>query len=191
MAVKDSYSKARATKSSKEFSAGNGSNLSKRQQNKIKKTILKSPVLVISILFLIVGAVGGFFAFKFLSPFEMKGFKVNGVVSAENDYVIIDMSNLKEQYMLANTDAEMEDFYASISIEDLGFECKFFGVDMSKTVTKKYCYREDISHETQEVSEIDLETPGVYYIEYTSSHFAFKNKTLIRTIIVTGVENDG
>lgn len=191
MAVKDSYSKARATKSSKEFSSNKGSNLSKRQQNKVKKTILKSPVLIVSLLFLIIGVAGGFYAFKFLSPFEMKGYKVNGVACAENDYVVIEMQELKDDYFAKNSQAEMEDFYASISIEDLGFECKFFGVDMSNTVKTKCYYREDISHSAVETDKIDIETPGVYYIEYTSSHFAFKNKTLIRTIIVTGVENDG
>ena len=191
MAVKDSYSKARATKKSAEISAGKGSNLSKKEQKKVAKTIKKSPILIVAVVFLLIGLVGGFFAFKFLSPFEMLGFKVNGNLALENDYIIVEMSELKDEYFKQNPTAEMEEFYASVSIEDLGFECKFFGVDMSKSVTQKYYYREDVSHETVEVSEIDIETPGVYYIEYKSSHFAFKNKTLIRTIIVTGVENDG
>lgn len=191
MAVKDSYSKAIATKKSTEFSAANGSNLSKRQQNKVKKTILKSPVLIVSVLFLIIGVVGGFFAFKFLSPFEMKGYKVNGKLCTENDYVVVEMQELKNEFFKQNPTLKMEDFYASITIEDLGFECKFFGVDVSKTVTQKCYYREDISHKTEQVDAVNLEVPGVYYIEYVSSHFAFKNKTLIRTIIVTGVENDG
>ena len=189
MAVKDSYSRARATKKTSSVKVTN--NLSKREQKKVVKSFKNSPILIIAVLFLIVGAIGGFFAFKMLSPFEMNTFTINGVASAENDYVIVDVSSIKEEYLKTNSEATMSEIYASILLKDNLVECKFFGKDISDTVSIKYYYREDISHNTVETTNVDVETAGVYYIEYTSFHFAFKNKTLIRTIIITGVENDG
>lgn len=188
MSVKDSYSRARATKKS---SSVKSATISKRSQKKAINTIKKSPTLIIAVLFLIIGIAGGFFAYNALSAYEMNNFLVNGVVGNEVDYVIIDMSVIKEDVLQTNADATMEDVYSSISLEDKSVTCKFFGIDLTETISTKYYYREDISHNTQEVTKIDVTTAGVYYIEYTSSHFAFKNKTLIRTIVVTEVENDG
>lgn len=190
MAVEDRWAAARAAKERKRLDASN-INLSKRQKNKAIKTVKKSPVLIVIALALIIGLLGGFFSFMLLSPFEMKDYMVNGIKSSEKDYVVVDMQDIKEDYLIAKPDASMEEIYASVTLKDEGYDCKFFGIDVSDTVTKKYYYREDISHDQEEVTDIDIQTAGVYYIEYTSSHFAFKNKVLIRTIIVTGVENDG
>lgn len=121
----------------------------------------------------------------------MSAYSVNGVASAEVDYIVIDMSAIKESYLLENPNAEMEEVYSSVKLNDGGFVCKFFGIDISDKVTTTYYYREDISHDWSKVNGIDVTTAGVYYIEYKSNHFAFENSTLIRTIIVTGVENDG
>ena len=187
MSVKDKYSKSRATKKSSSI----GVNISAKQQKKVAKTIKKSPLLTLAIIFLIVGAVGGFFAYKTLSLFAMNTFTINGVASAENDYVIVDLMEIKSSYLQANPTAKMEDVYASITLHDNSVNCKFFGMDKTDTITIKYFYREDISHDAKQVEGIDVKTPGVYYVEYTSSFFAFKNSTLIRTIIVTEVENDG
>lgn len=188
MAIKDEYSRARATKKSTTIKT---TTISKRNQKKAISTIKKSPILIIAVLFLIIGAAGGFFAYNALSSFEMNNFLVNGVESAETDYVIVDVSAIKEEFLKTKADASMGEIYSSIVLEDKSVTCKFFGIDVSNTVTYKYYYREDISHNTNEVKDIDVTTAGVYYIEYTSSFFAFKNKTLIRTIIVTEVENDG
>ena len=190
MAVEDRWAAARAAKERKRLETKD-INISKRQKNKAIKTVKKSPILIVIIVALIIGLVGGYFAFTFLSPFDMKDFSVNGVVSHEKDYVIVDMLDIKEDYLALHPDSSMADIYSSIQLKDEGYECKFFGIDVSDSVAKKYYYREDISHDTTEVDGIDVETAGVYYIEYRSSHFAFKNKVLIRTIIVTEVENDG
>lgn len=190
MAVDDRWAAARAAKERKRLDTSN-INISKRQKNKAIKTVKKSPVLIVIAIALIIGLLGGFFSFMLLSPFEMNDFMVNGVASSEKDYVIVDMLDIKGDYLVENPDASMEEIYSSVKLKDEGFECKFFGIDVSDTVTKKYYYREDISHDQEEVADIDIQTAGVYYIEYTSSHFAFKNKVLIRTIIVTEVENDG
>ena len=188
MAIKDEYSRARATKKSTTIKT---TTISKRNQKKAISTIKKSPILIIAVLFLIIGAAGGFFAYKMLSGFEMNAFLVNNVASAEADYVIVDISEIKEEVLETNADATLEEIYASISLEDKSVNCKFFGIDVGNTVSTKYYYREDISHDTQVIDKIDVTVAGVYYIEYTSSFFAFKNKTLIRTIIITEVENDG
>lgn len=189
MAVEDRWAAARAAKEKKRLETN--VSLSKREKKKAVNAVKKSPVLIVVVFALILGAVGGFFGFTYLSPFEMNGYKVNGVSSTEKDYVIVDMLDIKNDYMITHSGASMDDMYASIKLEDGGFDCKFFGIDISDTVTTKYYYREDISHDSVETDKIDVETSGVYYIEYTSSHFAFKNKKLIRTIIVTEVENDG
>jgi hypothetical protein len=189
----DRWAGARAAKERKRLESN--VSLSKREEKKVVNTVKKSPVLIIVVVSLILGLVGGFLAFTFLSSFEMNVFSVNGINSLENDYVVVEMNTLKNDYfaitIFAENEDKMEKFYNSINLKDGGFECKFFGVDISDTVSTKYYFREDISHDYNEVESIDVKTPGVYYIEYKSSHFAFKNKTLIRTIIVTGVEVDG
>jgi len=188
MAVKDSYSRARATKKTTSI---NNTTVSKRNQKKVLTTIKKSPILIVAVLFLIIGIAGGFFAYKSLSFFEMNTYLVNGVASEEIDYIIVDVSTIKEEALNTNANVTMDQIYSSINLEDKHVKCKFFGVDVSDSVSTKYYYREDISHDVKEVNSIDVTTAGVYYIEYTSNFFAFKNKTLIRTIIVTEVENDG
>ncbi len=190
MAVKDSYSRARATKKKASASFARGT-MTASEKRQAEAKIKKSPILIVVILSLILGALSGFFAFKYLSPFNMNAYYVNGVASSETDYVVIDMSAIKEDYLKENPDADMEEIFNSITLKDDGFVCKFFGVDVSKSVTTTYYYREDISHDWSKVDGIDITTAGVYYIEYKSSHFAFKHSTLIRTIIVTEVENDG
>ena len=188
MVVKDSYSCARATKKSTSISS---SAPSKKSTKKAINAFKKSPILIVAVLFFIIGVAGGFFAFKALSPFELNNYLVNGKISAETDYVIIDISAIKEEFLATKADATMEEIYASINLKDELVTCKFFGADIGDTISTKYYYREDISHNTKEVTGIDVQTAGVYYIEYTSNHFAHKNTTLIRTIIVTEVENDG
>lgn len=190
MAVEDRWAAARAAKEKKRLEAGN-INISKRQQRKAVNTVKKSPVLIVIVIALILGLIGGFFAFTFLSSFEMNNYLVNGVASSEKDYVVVDMLDIKDDYFAEHPDGHMETMFNTIELKDEGFECKFFGIDVSDSVSTKYYYREDISHDQEEVAKIDVTTPGVYYIEYKSSHFAFKNKTLIRTIIITEVENDG
>lgn len=188
--AEDRWAAARAAKERKRLDTSN-INISKRQKNKAIKSVKKSPILIVMIISLIIGIVGGFFAFTYLSPFEMNEYKVNGLASVEKDYVIIDMLDIKEKYLEEHPSASMEEVYSSVNLKDEGFTCKFFGIDVSDGVTTKYYYREDISHDHKEVAGIDLQTAGVYYIEYTSNHFAFKDKVLIRTIIVTEVEQDG
>ena len=127
----------------------------------------------------------------------MNAYNVNGVASTEVDYVYVDMSAHKEQ--LKEEDKKKEhpvgvttgQVYSTMKLEDAGVTAKFLGFDITDTVTVKYYYREDISHDMVQVSAVDVQVAGVYYIEYTSSHFAFKNIKLIRTVVITEVEVDG
>ena len=189
MAVKDGYTKARAVK--KSTSQTRNININNKEKNQFKKQVKRQPIIVVILIALIVGALGGYFAYAILSPFELSAYTVNGVASDENDYIIIDMSQIKENILNKNPDTTDDEIFVSVVLNDEGVVCKFFGKDVSDTVKVEYFYREDISHDVATTDKIDVSVAGVYYIKYTSSHFAFKNTTLIRTIIVTGVENDG
>jgi len=182
------YSNARAGKTRKKIET---TEISKSDRKKIQKVFKKSSLLLVSFLFLVIGLVGGYFAFSYLSHFEMDSFTINGNASEEVDFVTIDVSQIKEELEKDGKSVTIESLFSSIEIEDKGVKCSAFGVDLSNTISKQYFYREDISFDAVEVEEIDLQTAGVYYVEYTSSHFLYKTKKLIRTIIVTGVEIDG
>ena len=190
------YEQARAVKQSsrRDFDMGSINSSSAR---KGYKKVKKSPILLIITIFLILGAVGGFFLARSTCEFYMNDYKVKGVTSAEVDYVYVDMSSHKEQLIEIDKASDHPvgvttgQVYSTMTLEDGGVTAKFFGTDISDSVSVKYYYREDISQDMIEVSSIDVKTAGVYYIEYTSSHFAYKNIKLIRTIVVTEVEVDG
>ena len=163
----------------------------KKSKKQIKKA-LRYPAALIVAAFLIVGAVAGYFVATKTTYFTLLPYKVDGVISEEGDYVCVDLSEkraaLEEQGKKADTAKEIAD---ELKIEDDGYEIKFLGSSVADTVSKKLLYREDLSEDAREVDEIDFSKAGTYYIEYTSSHFAFKNLKLIRTIFVTGVEENG
>lgn len=187
------YDKARAYKSSSvnksDIDAGS---FNTRKTKKYAKKIWKSPLLLIIAITTIVGLVGGFFLTKFTSKFEMNKFYVAGVEVGEVDYVEVDVSAHKEALeQTAGGSVTTEQVYATLGLTDKGVTIKFLGMDISNTLQTRYLYREDITHDVQEVDKIDVSVAGVYYIEYTSSHFAYKKVSLVRTIIVTGVEVDG
>lgn len=193
MAVDERYKKARATRDDNSRDSDYSGYVSNRNKKKIFNKIKKSALLIIIAVTLVVGIVGGFFLTKYTSNFEMLAYKVNGVQSEELDYVVVDVSQIRESLESSSgvQNTTMEQIYNAVSLEDGGVSCKFLGMDISKTITKTYYYREDISYPATEVKGIDVSVPGVYYISYSSSHFAFKKTTLIRTIVVTGVEIDG
>ena len=161
------------------------------------KKVKKSPILIVIVVFLVLGAVAGFFIAKNSCVFYMNDYFVNDVVASEVDYVYVDMSVHKQQLIEADKKTAIpvgvttEQVYSTMKLKDCGVTAKFLGVDITDSVKVKYYYREDISHNMVEVSAVDVKTAGVYYIEYTSSHFAYKDIKLIRTIIVTEVEVDG
>lgn len=178
------YNDARAVKQTKS-SAASEVTVDKKTIKKIKK----SPILIVAILFLAIGAVAGFFAAKNLTYFRFASFSVNGVKAEENDYVEIDVTELKATLSAAGKPNEFADMNALIKSD--GVEISFFGASLKDKVKRVLYYREDKSHDVVAADNIDLEKAGIYYEEYTVDHFAFKNSKLIRTIVVTGVENNG
>ena len=185
------YEQARAVKKSNRSEAN--VNIKSSSVKRGYKKIKKSPLLIVIAVFLCLGIVAGFFVSRETCSFYMNDYKVNGVSSVEADYVYVDMTMHKQQ-LIASLGAEsftMGQVYSTLDLKDGGVTAKFLGMDISDSVTVKYYYREDISHEMVAVSSIDVQTAGVYYIEYTTSHFAYKNVKLIRTIIITEVEVDG
>ena len=193
----DSYNKSRAVKKQQETKSIDTDVLSKRQKRKIKTKIKNSTILLIVAITLVIGVATGFLLQKFTSSFVMNNFYVNGVVSEEKDYVFIDLTQVKEK--LENTKAlsgddtpvTITEVSSSVKLEDEGASLKFFGINKNKAIKTRILYREDISHDVVEVSKIDLNVAGVYYIEYSTTHFSYKNVKLIRTVVVTGVEIDG
>lgn len=171
-----------------------GSN--KKVNSEMKKNIeksLKSPIVIILVISLVVGIISGFFIGKITTKFEMTNLVFNGT-EIDGDYLSIELNSIKEELESQNESGEIvteEQIKNAIKIENEGVIIRFFGKDLSNTVTKEYYYREDMSHDVQKVDEINYLKVGTYYVTYTSSHFAFKRYKLIRTIVITGAEIDG
>ncbi len=171
-----------------------GSN--KKVNSEMKKNIeksLKSPIVIILVISLVMGIIAGFFIGKINIKFEMTNLVFNGT-EIDGDYLSIELNLIKEELESQNESGEIvteEQIKNAIKIENEGVIIRFFGKDLSDTVTKEYYYREDMSHDEQKVDEIDYLKVGTYYVTYTSSHFAFKRYKLIRTIVITGAEIDG
>lgn len=188
---KNTNTRAKKTSVYGDVSATTKTTSSKSTAKAVKK-IKKSPIAVLLITLLIIGAVIGYVAANKTTYFAFNAYEVDGVASDEVDYTVIDLTEKKrvfeESMGRTLTVREVAD---SIEIEDGGIEIRFLGKSVANTVSSKIYYREDLAHDEYEVSEIDLTVAGTYYVEYVSSHFAFKNTKLIRTIFVTGVEENG
>lgn len=76
----------------------------------------------------------------------------------------------------------------STTYEELGVKCVAFGQDVKDSVSIKYFYREDITHDVQEVTEINPDKIGFYYAVYTSSNVKYRHVQLIRNVVVVGAE---
>lgn len=119
------------------------------------------------ILFLIVGAVGGFFAVKF--AFKNDAFAMNTYSNGSIDITI-------------GEDGD------ALTYTELGAKCVAFGKDVSNEIVVKYYYRADATETQVEVAGVDETKAGMYYAVYTSKAARYKNTTLIRNIYVTEVE---
>lgn len=69
-----------------------------------------------------------------------------------------------------------------------GVKCVSFGRDVTDTVSIKYYYREDLSHDAVIVTGIDTNVPGCYYVVYTSSTLQYKTVQHVRNVIVMAGE---
>lgn len=162
------YSSMKATKvQKKEYDKD--FELSRSSQRKIKKTFKKSALMWIIVgLVLVVSAVGSFFACKY--------------VFADDAYEMVTYAN-GEVDVYIGVDEEIKTY------EELGVKCISFGKDFSDKFSVKYYYRNDLTQKEVEVSEIDENTPGIYYAVYESPAKKYSSVRLIRNIIVAGVED--
>lgn len=161
---------------------------------KTVKKLKKSPLFILLVAFFAAGAVLGFFITDKNVEFSPLLMKVNGVVSEARDYAEIDLASLKETLAAGREDDSpitAEELAAAVDFYDAGVSASFFGTSLTDKITKRYLYRADLSEDCAEVEKIDFTVSGVYYIEYKCDHFAFGDKKIIKTIFVTGVENDG
>ena len=182
------YNQSRATKEKGgEFAVKNNPKTNKKVVKKLKKY----PAAIAIVLFLIIGAAVGYVVAPKFNSFELGSYTVNGEVW-ENDYAEIDLTAIKETLSAASDDpVDMDEIIKNVEIKDGGATAKFLGKSIDDTITRTVYYREDGSKPTEKVDGIDLTKAGIYYEEFTSSHFAFNSARLIRTVIVTGVEQDG
>lgn len=182
------YNKSRATKVAKtsEISAPDVK-VNKRTIKKLKKY----PVIIAVIAFLLIGAVAGYILAPKFNRFELGAFTVNGAAQ-ENDYVEIDLTEVKDKLSASSSsEITMDDIIGAVTLSDGGAKATFLGKSVDNTIIRTFYYREDGSKPYVKVDGLDLSKAGIYYEEFTSSHFAFRSSRLIRTIIVTGVEQDG
>lgn len=120
------------------------------------------------ILFLIVGAVGGFFAHKY--------------AFAGDTYYMVTYANGQTDITIGAD----EDYK---TYTELGVKCISFGKDCSSECTVKYYYRTDLTEKQVEVEKVDETKAGIYYAVYSNTSKKYKSVTLIRNIIVLGEES--
>ena len=133
-----------------------------------KKSIGKMGLIwIVAVLFVVIGAVGGFFAIKY--AFKDDTFAMTAYQNGSIDIVI----------------GEDEEFK---KYEELGAKCISFGKNYSSDVTITYYYRADLSEAQVKVDKVDETKAGMYYAVYTTKASRYKSVTLIRNIYVTEVE---
>ena len=74
------------------------------------------------------------------------------------------------------------------SYQEIGVKCFAFNKDISSNVKIEYFYREDITKDYAQVSGVDCEKPGIYYVTYTVDNIKYRTVKLIRNVIVTREE---
>ena len=133
-----------------------------------KKSIGKMGLIwIVAVLFVVIGAVGGFFAIKY--AFKDDTFAMTAYQNGSIDIVI----------------GEDEEFK---TYEELGAKCISFGKNHSSDVTITYYYRADLSEAQVKVDKVDETKAGMYYAVYTTKASRYKSVTLIRNIYVMEVE---
>ena len=143
-----------------------GKNVDKVILKEIKKKT-NLPLVISIIVFLCVGAVLGYFTIAFVTRNDK--FEMNTYLNNETDIYINDENGINEY-------------------NEIGAKCVVFGKDISRDIKITYKYREDISHEAVDVSNVDTSKEGVYYAIYTINHPRYKSVTLIRSIFVLNKE---
>ena len=165
------YSKMKATKQTRKPSSPGGVRVSKKDTQAAKRSLGKLGISwIMVVVFLVVGVLAGWAINKFV--FSKDTYFMNTYANGEADITI----------------GKDEDFK---TYTELGVKCIAFGKDYSSDCTVEYFFRDDLTNDEIQVDEIDISTPGIYYAVYTCPNFKYSSVTLIRNIIVLGVEDDG
>ena len=162
-----SYDSMKATKISKK-SLNTDFEISRSTRSKAKRSMKKLGFnWLLAIIFLVIGAVGGFFVSKY--AFKSDTYSMIAYANGETD-VYIGIDETLQEYT------------------ELGVKCIAFGKDVSKDFTVTYYFRDDLTNKEVEVSEVDETKPGIYYAVYKAPSIKYSSVKLIRNIIVTGDE---
>lgn len=138
----------------------------KLNKKKIKRS-LKKPIILCAVIFFVIGIVGGFFAINYLT---------------KNDCFVM------TKYSNGETDISIGAGEEYSSYQEIGVKCIAFNKDISSSVKIEYFYREDITKDYTQVSGVDCEKSGIYYVTYTVDNIKYKTVKLIRNVIVTREE---
>lgn len=136
---------------------------------KVKTTgrTISSGVAILVLSCLLVGVLVGVFCFQKLT---------------ENDCFEMVMVD-------GQTDIEIGGEGNPNTYQELGVKCVAFGQDVVNSVKIRYLYREDITHDVQEVDTINPSVDGIYYVVYTSTNIKYQTVQLVRNVIVLRVED--
>ncbi|MGI6377452.1 MAG: hypothetical protein ACOX0I_00040 [Bacilli bacterium] len=169
---------------------------SKSQSNKkfnsklskdISKIAKKNPLtFVILVVFLVIGAVAGYFVVNKIGANDCYEIKAYDYSLAKKN---IHDETAKSLY--GDLGAETAIIFVDETYKEEGVKCIAFGRDCSNECQVTYYYREDISHDPVIKDKVDSSVAGFYYAVYKSPAFKYKDVELIRNIIVVEVENDG
>ena len=170
----DKYSKAKAGQRSKESLGAMWANIKAREDSNAGKAVKKQlskktnqPLIISIVLCLVVGALVGYFALGYFTKNDC--FVMNNYSENEIDVYIGGETNVTEYV-------------------EKGAKCVAFGQDITSEIKVTYKYREDMSFDAIEVTEIDESKAGIYYAIYTVDNLRYKGIELIRNIIVIGEE---
>lgn len=161
------YSSMKATKTKRSYDGD--VSVSRSSKRKMKKQAKKLNWLIVLPMILI-GLAIGFFGLKF-------AFRNDGFSMVEAKTV--------DEIMYIGGDSDYEKY------TELGVKCVSFGKDYSGEVSVTYYYRNDLSSEAKQVEKVDENVAGMYYAVYKTDAPRYKKVTLIRNIVVLGVEDNG
>lgn len=161
------YSSMKATKTKKSYDGD--ISVSRSSKRKMKKQAKKLNWLIVLPMILI-GLAVGFFGLKFV-------FKNDG-------FAMVDAKTV-DDIMYIGGDSDYEKY------TELGVKCISFGKDYSSDVQVVYYYRSDLSSDAKQVDTVDESVAGMYYAVYKTDAPRYKKVTLIRNIVVLGVEDNG
>lgn len=134
----------------------------------VQKQVKKGNYLIIAlILFFIVGVVGGYFTYS--------------AICRNDCFTIIGYADYSSEIVIGQ-DEELNEYV------EQGAKCVSFGKDISDKVKITYKYREDLTYDAVEVSGVDKDVAGYYYVIYNVDDIKYGSVTLMKLVVVTREE---